>query len=71
MATPARIRRMTAPPGAAATRAPSAPAMNAPEAATRPLDTGTVVVTAVPVVVDDADPAAVVEDTAAEDVVVD
>jgi hypothetical protein len=64
MATPARIRRMTVPPGVAATAAPFAPAMNAPEAATR-------VPAAGPVVVDDTLPAAVVEVAAVAEVVVD
>jgi hypothetical protein len=71
MATPARIRRRTAPPGDAATAAPLAPAMNAPEAATRVLEGGSVVVTGF-AVVDDELPAAVVEvAAAAEEVVVD
>jgi hypothetical protein len=72
MATPARIRRRTEPPGDAATAAPLPPVMNAPEAATRVLDTGSVVVTGLPVVVDDGLPAAVVDVAgAAEEVVVD
>jgi hypothetical protein len=46
--------------------------MKAPDAATRVLDTGSVVVTGLPVVVDDPPPAAVVEVAgAAEEVVVD
>src|SRR5437868_9553207 len=71
MATPARIRRMTAPPGDDATAAPLSPAMNAPEAATRVADGGSVVVTGFAVADDDGLPAVAEVAGAAEAVVVD
>jgi len=62
---------MTAPPGDAATAAPLSPEMNAPDAATRVLEGGNVVVTGFAAVEDEL-PAAVVDvAAAAEDVVVD
>src|SRR4051794_2740132 len=55
MATPARIRPVTLPPGSAATAAPLSPATNAPPAATRWFEAGGVVATGF-AVVDDATP---------------
>jgi hypothetical protein len=68
MATPARMRRMTAPPGDDATAAPLGPAMKAPEAATRP-DAGPVVATGLPVV--DVPPWVVAVVAAADELVVE